>query len=551
MAVEIKKNNPYVPTWDKWSDEVVQGQHGQTEFYRNLYYGNHGEIFERATELIKNGEIVDNISNGKTQGNGNIRTPYIMANVSKLIPEIPALFVSRAIGKITVAKEQTFTEDGESIKLSKYLENIERDSKLKVGHYSNVLQQQIDGGIVGIPVKDENGVRIDFKKREVYFPHEDGLGCDLAYKRRLLNEQNEMLDYLHVHRERVEEGNLTCEEILYLLGESNELEVVEESEAKWILGMDSLIEVYAGRTRPFAVYWANESTFDFPLGVSSLLNQANKQDEINWTLTRLGIVFQRNGKPRMAVSKEVMSALQQKAMDRYGDENKIDHRDLEVVTMDENGKHMEIIQIDVARIGNIGWVKDLMKLMFIETKTSEKAVDFYLEGGSGGAQSGIAKFYDLFISIIKAEKLADEYIDFLQELIENCMWLMAQDAPFLELAVERPNIEIKDMIPTTRKERVETESLAKESGIRSTERAVRIINPNDSDEALEEELTLIEEGAQSVDSNTNSPVSLNSLSNMVDNRDKPLTKEDGADDVNVPKVNDKPKAKEEKKTGDK
>ena len=519
---QMQKYNPNVPIWESWSDDVVSKVHGDLEYYRELYYGNHGELFQRAIDLIKDGEITDNITNGyRKNTKGNVRTPYIVANVSKLIPEIPALFVSRAIGKLSIDQDVQFKTGEAEEWLSEIVEEIAKDSKLTTAHYSNILQQQIDGGIVGVPVKDENGIRIDFKKRELYFPHEDGLGCDLAYKRRLMNKDGEMQDYLHIHRERVEERNLTTEETLYSLSD-NALQPVEEEEAKWLLGVDSLTEVYVGRSRPLVCYWANEATFDYPLGLSSLLNQGNKQDEINWTLTRLGIVYERNGKPRLAISKEVMSALQQRAFERYGDEERIDHRDLELVTIDENGRHMEVVQIDITKIGSISWVKDLMKLMFMETKTSEKAVDFYLEGGNSGAQSGVAKFYDLFISIIKAEKIANEYVEFLQELFENCLWLLAQDEGYEDTIIQRPSITINDMLPTTRKERIETEVMAKGGGIRSTERAVRNVNPTDSDASVLAEIERIEEDAASVNSNSGMSVGLNTLSAMLDHRDKPL-----------------------------
>src|SRR5699024_6388758 len=100
-----------------------------------------------------------------------------------------------------------------------------------------------------------------------------------------------------------------------------------------------------------------------PLGVSCMKGQDCQKDEINRTMTRNAITCERNGKPRMAVSKKIMQALEQKAVNRYGDSSRIDHRDLEVMTMDEDGNAMEIIQIDISRIGDIQWVKDLMKLM--------------------------------------------------------------------------------------------------------------------------------------------------------------------------------------------
>lgn len=525
-----------LPEWKKWDDSIIEDVHGTVRFYRDLYYGKHGELFPRAAELIKNGEIVDNIYNGQTTNPaGNVQTPYLIANACKVICKVPASMVSRAVGKLTLNDDQEFSDpeaaapiegvdpnnpETSTIFLSDILEDIERSSGFKRGaHYSNILQQQMDGGLVGIPVKDDNGVRIEFKKREIYFPHEDDLGCDLAFKRDLENMDGEMSEYLHVIRQRVEDNTLKVNEWLYELNEAGELEEVDETEAAQILEVDSMSYEYTDRNRPFVVYWANEATFDFPLGISALYGQEGKQDEINWTMTRNSIVFQRNGKPRLAVSKEIMNALQQKALDRYNDENLIDHRDLELVTMDAQGKSMEVIQIDVTKIGDIKYVKDLLKMMFIETDTSEKAVDFYLgEGGGSAAQSGVAKFYDLFTSIVKAERLLDEYVDFIQELVENCFWLMSKDSAYEGIEVVRPSINIKDMIPTTLKERVETESMGVDHGIRSKEKAVTILNERDSDTAIEQELENIAGDIETINSQSQSPLALNSLSSMLDNR---------------------------------
>lgn len=519
-----------LPEWNEFSDKLVQETHGNVKLYRNLYYGNHGEVFERAADLIKNGEITDNIENGTTKNaRGNVRTPYIIANACKVICKVPATMVSRAVGKMSLTEDQTFkdptaaapiegAEEG-TIYLSDILEDIERLSGFNRGaHFSNILQHQIDGGLVGVPVVDDNGVRIDFKKREVYFPHEDGLGCDLGFTRTLENMNEEMEDFYHVHRQRVEDNTLTTKELLYRLVDT-QLEEVEEAEAKLILEIDRMENKFDDRNRPFIVYWANEATFDYPLGMSALYGQEGKQDEINWTLTQAGIVFQRNGKPRFGVSKKVMNALRQAALERYDDETLIDHRDMEIMEFDENNPEaMKIYQIDITKIGDIKWVKDLMKLMFIETETSEKAVDFYLQEGGSAAQSGIAKFYDLFTSIIKAERLVGEYVDFLQELVENCFWLMSKEKEFDTIEVVRPTIQVKDMIPTALKERVETEALAKEKGLRSTERALKNINERDSQTAIEQEMELIEEGQASVNSNSASALSLNSMQSLLDNR---------------------------------
>ncbi|WP_445506802.1 hypothetical protein [Niallia sp. 03190] len=515
--------------WTKWNEEIVKKTHGEIYIHRDMYTGNHANIFQRAKDLIEKGEIIDNIVGGKQRAI-NVQTPYIIANVSKLIPEIPAMLVARSIGKvkssINSSEEQNSSANEETDELidegqgaaneeidnlqNELIKQIAKNSNLQFEHWGNIVQHQIDGAIVGVPWKDENGIRIDFKMRDVYFPHEDGLGCDLAFERSFNDE-----DYLHVYRERAEYGSLVTTHFLFKM-ENDKLEEVEESIAKELLGLDTLTETFEGRSRPFIVYWPNEKNMMNPLGTSSLKNQEGKQDEINWTLTRSAITFERNGKPRIAVSKEIMQALQQKAFERYGDEGKIDHRDLEITTYDDNGKAMEVIQIDISKIGDIQWIKDLMKLMFIETRTSEKAVDFYMDS-STAAQSGIAKFYDLFVSITKAEQIQSEYIYFLQQLFENCLWLANQDDP--NVIIEEPEIQLNEMVPISRKEMIESNSIEFKDGSASLETVVRRNNPHASEEWIEEELARIEEGKQ--DDDTFSLVSSRqTLNNLQDNRDK-------------------------------
>lgn len=515
--------------WEEWNQKAVENVHGKVYFYRDLYEGKHSELFQRAKNLIDKGEIVDNIVEGRQKAI-NVQTPYIIANISKLIPEIPAMFVARSIGQINSsissteeqnedANEETdeIIEGGQGAENAdidnlqqELIDQIEKNSKLTLKHWTNVVQHQIDGGLVGVPWNDERGLRIDFKQRDVYFPHEDELGVDLAYERTIKGE-----DYLHVYRERVEDGDLKTNHFLYTL-KNDKLTEVEESEAKEILGIDVLENTYEGRSRPFVVYWSNEETFMNPLGSSCLKNQEGKQDEINWTLTRSAIVYERNGKPRIAVSKEIMTALQEAAFERYGDESKLDHRDLEITTFDDNGKALEVIQIDITKIGDLQWVKDLMKLMFIETKTSEKAVDFYLNDGGGAAQSGVAKFYDLFLSIVKAEQIQGEYIYFLQQLFENCLWLANQDDS--AVIIEEPEITLKSMVPISRKELIEENTIAFSGGAQSLETTVRRNNPHASEYWIQEEIARIEEEKQSDDSSSLLAGRM-TLQNFMDNRD--------------------------------
>lgn len=525
--------------WTKWDDSVVRNTHGDLHYYRDLYDGKHASLFPRAQNLIKQGDIVDVITAGAANA-ANVQTPYIVANVSKLIPEIPATLVARSLGPMTSslrndeernqgATEETDklidgTEDGSENGEIGDLQNelirqIDLNSNLQYEHWGNIVQHQVDGGLVGVPWLDERGLRIEFKSRDVYYPHEDGLGADLAYHRTLDEEE-----YLHVYRERIKDGDLYTQHLLFHLTDTHETEELDEEATKELLGMDDLETVYRGRGRLFIEYWPNEKTFMNPLGVSSLKNQEGKQDEINWTLTRNALTFERNGKPRIAVTTDIFNALMERAQERYGDDARIDHRDLEITTMDERGNSLEIIQIDITKIGDIQWVKDLMKMMFMETRTSEKAVDFYLDrqDGGGGAQSGIAKFYDLFVSLTKAEQLQAEYVHFLQRLVENALWIAAEDDP--NVRIEQPDFVLKAMVPVSRNELVDENIKAFAAGAQSLEETVRRLNPTSSEEWIQEEVARIEE-AQAGDDTTSLLRSRYTLGNFLDNR--PAAGDDG------------------------
>lgn len=525
-------------SWNKFDEAVIKKTHGDVFFYRDLYEGNHSKIFSRAKDLIEKGEIVDEIIYG-TKKAQNVQTPYIVANISKLIPEIPAMLVSRSIGNIQTsfspddfqaeninAETQEIVDDPRHQDAKKIIDvqqevirQIEKNSNLAFEHWGNILQQQVDGGLVGVPWMDERGLRLEFKARDVYYPHDDGMGADLAY-----DIEIEEQEYLHIYREQVKDGDLHTSHILYRLNEQKKTEEVSDEKTKELLGMkdlEDLKKVYEGRGRPFIIYWANDKTFMNPLGVSCLKNQEGKQDEINWTLTRNAITFERNGKPRIAVSKEIMQALQDNAVQRYGDESKIDHRDLEVTTFDEQGKAMEVIQIDITKIGDIQWVKDLTKLMLMETQTSEKVVDFYMDSGSGAAQSGVAKFYDLLTSLLKAEQIQSQYIYFLQQLVESALWLANYNDSVV--IIEEPEILLKSMIPISRKELVEENNAAyggaNGNSAQSLETTVRRNNPNASEEWIREELARIE--AEKSDDDSFSLLSgRQSLQQMMGNRDE-------------------------------
>lgn len=542
--------------WTSWTDKVIQSRHGDIETYRKLYDGDHSALFERAKDLIENGEITDQLYKGKNLA-GQISTPYLIANVCKVIVDVPAMLVSRAIGRVNTSvgpddfdnpDETLITASGKEVDRVEYqrdiLDRISKRSKLSIEHKTNIVHHQMDGGIVGVPMEGENGVYIDFKSRDVYFPHDDGQGCDLVYEKDFDEDgDRDDLKYLHVYTERLEDGTLKTLHRLFRVGNAGALEEIEDiAEITKILGITKVNREYKGRDKTFVVYWPNGKTFHNPLGTSTLRNMAGKQDEVNWRLTSNSIVYERNGKPRIAVSKEIFEELKEKAHERYGDESKIDHRDLEIVTFDKNGKAMEIIQIDVEKIGGIPYIKNLIKIMLMETFTSEKAVDFYMEGGSG-ATSGIAKFYDLFTSILKSEQILDEYVAFQQELFENALWIANLSDP--NVVIEEPRFQIKSMLPMSRKELLEQEGVSYSNKSQSLQTTVENQNPNASDEWIQEEMDRIDDENSSPAPSTFASIpGANSLDHLMDNRDTEGNIDTGEEEEDDEQTGDNPEDRE-------
>lgn len=509
--------------WKKFDKETITSIHGDMYMYRDLYKGRHSNIFARAKRLVENGEIIDYLEGGQREA-VNVRTPYIVYNVSKMICDIPALLISRSIGEVlTNHKYQEATErintdedtemiegtrddsyNEETIDLQQELiTQIVTNSKLKRKHKSNIIQHQVDGGIVGVPIVKNGNVMVQFKERNVYYPHEDGLGADLVYE--LDKKDKNDNDYVHVYTERREtDDKLVATNRLYKRNRMNELEeITDVHEIYEIIGIEKndLSHTFEGRKRLFIDYWGNNISFMDPLGVSELQGQEGKQEEVNWTITRASQTFERNGKPRISVTKELMDNLMKLANERGGENAKIDHRDLEVTEMDEQGNSIVIHQIDVDKIGDMKYVKEIIRAMLAETQTSESLVEYLGDrSGTSSAQSGVAKFYDLMYSILKAETLRNEYIEFMQNLFESALWLANRIND--NVIIEQPYIEVKDMVPKPKDEKDMNAMNKFTAGVQSLETTVREINIDKSDEWIEDEVERILTDTSSDDSSS-------------------------------------------------
>src|SRR5699024_2226951 len=106
----------------------------------DLYEGKHSEIFPRAKHLIATGEITDNIMYG-AQHAQNVQTPYIVANLCKLIPEIPAMLVSRSIGNIVSSLSM---DDFQAEEINEETDEIVDEPRDEVSQIINVQQEIID-----------------------------------------------------------------------------------------------------------------------------------------------------------------------------------------------------------------------------------------------------------------------------------------------------------------------------------------------------------------------------------------------------------------------
>lgn len=537
-------------TWVKFDKEVIKQVHDDMYYYRGLYEGRHHELFPRAINLIEQGEIIDVYSTQNEVASKNVRTPYLMINISRVIVDLPSMLVARTLNGIktnypsdSLAQEdmlnnaqqttvstqaqpqEQFIEQTEATdfngqttdKQQEVIDQIKKNSN--INHTMNLNQLQIDGGIVAVPMIKNGKIAIDIKERNVYYPHDDGQGIDLVYELEPTQQEEERgVRFVHVYTERESENAIETLDRLYKSNDENNLVLVEEPEIiqeKLQMDLADTHKVFKGRQRTFVSYLANDPTFTNKLGNSALRGISGKQEEINWTVTRTAQTFERNGKPRISIPKGTMEQLKIIAQDKFGDENKIDHRDLEVTEIDENGKSMEVHQIDTSKIGDMSYVKDIVRMMLAETQTSESAIELVKESSSG-TQSGIAKFYDLMLSVIKSEKIRDEYVEFLQNAFESALWF-ANDKDN-EIIIERPNIIVKDMLPKPQEE-VSTENISKyNAGVQSLEETIRRINPEKSEEWVQEEIERIQSNQTQSDS-MSMDLGNQSLQNFMNNRD--------------------------------
>lgn len=259
-------------------DEITE-THGDMFLYRDLYDGRHSKLFDRAKALIEQGEIIDRIEYGDVKAQ-NVQTPYIVVNISKMIVDIPTLFITRSMGKLQtnypineIEDDDDFnTEDnhiegtlddslnGELFDLQQEtLDQIEVNSNFNKHHGMNIKQWQIDGGIVAVPEVINGQVKLSFKERNVYYELEDGK----TYQLRYIVERGDD-KYVHVHEEIEGEDELTGSHTVYHMYDNGDLQIVEDEEIIFDitkLERDQRNYVLKGRKRTLFVYLPYSPTF--------------------------------------------------------------------------------------------------------------------------------------------------------------------------------------------------------------------------------------------------------------------------------------------------
>ena len=95
------------------------------------------------------------------------------------------------------------------------------------------------------------------------------------------------------------------------------------------------------------------------------------------------------------------------------------------------------------------------------------------------------------MSIIKSERIRNEYVEFLKDIIESALWFANKKDS--SVIIERPNIMLKDMLPQPKQE-LSTDNIAKYNAkVQSLEETVRANNPDKSEEWVQEEIQRIED----------------------------------------------------------
>lgn len=458
---------------------------GMMMYYRLLYEGDHAAIFPRAKAVVKETRVVRR-RNGirswqQVEKVFSADRQYIVANFSSLVAEVPADLLNRSLGNISAD-----TEEGPELE---FVSSVVSTSKPNEKVWSAITQHQVDG-MVAYRIRRSEAGRVWFEwiLGDQYLPHDDGQGSDIVWFEEWGNGDRKDR-FLRVERQRLESGGLTIQQLVFKMdGEnvSDELEI-SQYESTYDLDIPDNVELL-GVNELLCGMIANDETLTSPRGRSALRNIDGLQEEINWTITRDSIVFDKHGKPKLAIPKGLWDTVALQNHRDYGGRF-VRNADLEVVSYDEkSGAVPMYITWDAKTQQSFEHVTRLIRYMLAISKTSPQAAG--LEEGKG--DSGVALLYLWIQSVIKAEAIKDKFDAAIKDAIRKCM-ILENAIGGQSLKITDPVVEWGELLPKANSEK-DTEEIEKYAGgVQSLETTVRRMHPDWSEEAIVAEIQKIQD----------------------------------------------------------
>ncbi|MCM3573293.1 hypothetical protein M3172_08805 [Mesobacillus subterraneus] len=483
MTIQYLKEKFPPPPFDTEVDEML--------YFRDLYEGNHENIFPRAQQLAEQSPQVTKpkISRQRkkyyrglaVKDNKLAQYHYVIVNFAAVIAELPADLINRSLGNISAdtEKEQALLE---------FVSGIVKRSKLQQKIWPAIVQHQVDGGVAYRIRRDERGAWFEWKPADLYFEHEDELGADIAW-----TEERGDKEYLRVERQRLNANSLEIEQLVFLIESDTVDSQLDINEYATEYGLTiPAPETLEGIDELMCGFLPNDETLMRPRGRSGLRNIDNIQEEINWTITRDSIVFEKHGKPKLAIPRALWDTVAKQNQNYYG-ERFVRNADLEVVSYDEkNGAVPMYITWNAMTEQSFKHVERLVQAMMAVSKTSAQAAGIEEAKGSTSAK---AILYEWIQSVIKSEAIKDKFDAIIKDAIRKCI-ILENALAQTNLEEVEPVVEWQDMLPKADSERDEEETDKFDKGVQSLETTIRNIHPTWSEKAITAELQkIIEEQA--------------------------------------------------------
>ncbi len=454
-------------------------------YYRALYDGDHADIFPRAKTVGTDRRMKWRRKSYKEweQTHETIQSnhPYIVANFSCLVAEVPADLLNRALGNVSAD-----IEEGEELE---FVASVVSASKVNDKIWAAVTQQQVDGTIAyRIRRNDRGRVWFEWLMGDQYLPHDDDQGADIAWIEEWGEEGNKKR-FLRVERQMLTDAGLQVQQLVYKMENETVNEEVDVHTYAEEYGVDVPEELeLIGVPELLCGNVPNEETLGSPRGRSALRNIDVLQEEINWTITRDSIVFEKHGKPKLAIPRALWDTVANQNMKHYGGRF-VRNADLEVVSYDEkNGAVPLYITWDAKTEQSFAHVTRLIQYMLAVSKTSMQAAG--LEEAKG--QSGVALLYLWIQSVIKTESTQSKFDSAIKSAIRKCI-ILENALGRKEMEVQDPVVEWGDMLPKAESERDREEMEKYAAGVQSLETTVRRMHPDWSEDAIEAEIQKIQD----------------------------------------------------------